>query len=1199
MMKLKGEGNDVGEVCVRRVTKTRLRSMPMLAAGVSMAIAGSAWSAGAQEAPAGAQAPAMQTPPLPQPAVAAAAQGGTISGTVKAGPIPLPGVAVTATNTLTGKKYATTTDVSGAFSMTIARNGRYVVKTELAGFAPATLEVLLNAAGENGGKAAQVAEFSMQLASRVAAAEQAEQAASATGTATRLARGLQSLTVQDGALGASDASSAGTGSNAGATLPSLGALSGDSAATDSVTVSGAMGQTNGLAGFSEDDIRQRIQDAMQQAQRQGGAVGDMANNIVGMLGGMMGGAGGFGPGGGGPGGGGGFGGGRGGGGGFRGFNPTQPHGSIYYQGAYNDLNATPYSLTGAETPKLGGSQNSFGLSFTGSPSIPGVLKASTKQFVFLSVTGKRNITPSNLYATVPTAAERTGDFSGLTQGSGGSEEAVTLYDPATGLPIPNNNFANAGLAITPQAAALLNYYPAPNIAATPNQGYNYQTITNSGSNSDNASLRYVRNFGQSTPGGFGGFGGGGRRGQNSNAPPTLSQNINFNGSYSHSASDTKSVFLPLSGSSESDSYGVTAGYSISYGRLRNNASLNWNRSHAQATNYFTNAATDPLTATGVTVPKPVIGADPGIFYGIPSLSFTNFTGLNVTTPSDKVNQTISFSDFVAWNHKKHNMRYGFDIRRVHADSIGGTNALGTLAFTGYATENPACLTTAGCSADPASGSGFADFLLGKPQESSIQAGLYKTYLRANVWDWYAQDDWRALANLTVNFGLRYEYFSPYVEKYNRLVNLDHNVDFTDVEAVQPKETGIYTGVFPRSLVRPDRDMFSPRIGFAYRAPTKFLPAIFKEMVVRGGYGINYNTGQYATIASQLATQTPFAVTQTNIVNEEGCGVLSLTNAFGCSTASVQNNYSANKDYRLGHVQVWNLDIQKTLPKQIVMNIGYNGAKSGELDIVRAPNRTATGLLNNDVQAFEYEDSVGYSRYEGLSVNVRKRMQKGIAIQATYLYGHSIDDASSVGGSGSSVAQNPNDLNAEESNSSFDIRQQVSGNWVLELPFGPNRAFLAKGGFMSKALDGFSVSGTYAFQSGSYYTPNYVGTVEETSTGVASSLRPDRNFAASITGAKTVFDWFNTAAFTAPATGNYGTASRNSIQGPGVVSVNSSLSRTVQLGSTRSFEARLTANNVFNTVQYSGINTTLNSATFGQVSSTAAMRSLTFVARYRF
>ncbi len=129
------------------------------------------------------------------------------------------------------------------------------------------------------------------------------------------------------------------------------------------------------------------------------------------------------------------------------------------------------------------------------------------------------------------------------------------------------------------------------------------------------------------------------------------------------------------------------------------------------------------------------------------------------------------------------MRFGFDIRRVHADTIGGTNVVGAFTFTGYATQNP--LTTAKCTPSSTvtcpvvapSGYGFADFLLGLPQQSTIQAATEKTYLRANVIDWYAQDDWRVLPNLTLNFGLRYEYFSPYVEKDNRLVNLDHNADF--------------------------------------------------------------------------------------------------------------------------------------------------------------------------------------------------------------------------------------------------------------------------------------------------------------------------------------------------------------------------------------------------------------------------------------
>ena len=952
------------------------------------------------------------------PIAATEPSGGTITGSVKAGVVPLPGVSVTATNTLTGKKYATTTDVNGAFAMAIPRNGRYVVKAELAAFATETKEVLINAAGLNSGKAAQVADFGLQLTSRVQQEEERQTAATSAGAA----RGVQALSVTGDGSGAADASTG--GGNSGTQMPSLAGLGGsDAAATDSVAVNGAMGQTNGLANYSEDDIRQRVQDAIAQAQRQGGAVGDMANQVAGMLGGMMGGGGFGGPGGGGAGGGGRGGRGGGGGGGFRGFNSTQPHGAIFYQGGYGALNAAPFSIAaalgepGAMVVKPSSMQNRFGVSFTGSPFIPGLTKPNPKQFIFFNVTGQRNLTPYVFNGTVPTLPERSGDFSSI---------AETLYDPNTGLPIPGNNLKNASVPISPQALALLNFYPSPNV---PNAGLlnNYQTVTNGGQNSTTAALRYVRNFGQGNT-----FGQGGGRRQQANAPKTLRQNINFNGSYSHSASDQRNIFLPLGGTIETTGYGVTAGYTIGYGRVTNNASVNWNRSNSQTENYFTNGPVNPAAQAGVLVGNSTIQSIP-FYYGLPSLTFggsTAFTGLNNTTPSDIINQTISFSDFVSWTHKKHNMRYGLDIRRVHADSIGVTQSLlapsisplGAFSFTGYATENPAaqnCVSssTTTCPVLPASGSGFADFLLGLPQQAQVQAGLSKTYLRANIFDWYAQDDWRALSNLTLNYGLRYEYFSPYVEKDNHLVNLDHNANFSVVQPVQPGQSGEFSGTFPRSLVNPDRAMYAPRLGFAYR------PKFTKDTVLRGSYGINYNTGQYATIARYLANQPPFAITQSNIAGQQGCGTaeaFTLAGAFNCSTAPVQNNYSANLNSRLGHVQIWDVDIQRTMPWEIVLNIGYNGAKGGNLDLVRAPNRTATGLLNSDAQAFAYEDSIGYSRFEALRVNARKRMTKGISLQATYQYGHSIDDASSVGGSSQTVAQNDLNLNAEESNSSFDI-----------------------------------------------------------------------------------------------------------------------------------------------------------------------------------
>jgi hypothetical protein len=1200
----------------------------------------------AQEAPT-ASAPQVPTAPVQQApaqqavATPAAAQGGTIEGHVvagvvgKAGGVPLPGVAITATNTLTGKKYATSTDIDGAYAMAIPRNGRYVVRAELAGFAVTTSEVVLNGVEAQAAKQSitivpKATDFGLELASR-AAADEAKQAATTGGTGA--AQGLQGLSLSAGEE-AADASK-GSG-NAGAAMPTVAGI-GDQA-TDSVAVTGQTGQTNGLAGFSEDEIRQRVEDAVAQGRASGMIPqgGDPTNAIVGMLGGMMGGGGGGGFGG--PGGGRGGRGGGGGSGAFRNFNPAQPHGSIFYQGGNSALNSAPWSPDLVAVANPSAYSNRYGVTLAASPYIPGLTKPNTKQFMFLNLTGQKNLNAFLATGRVPTALEREGNFSESTITVPGTTtpQVVQIYDPKTGLPLANDTVPTASVCtaaetcIQPQAMALLNYYPLPNIP-TNVQGNNYQTVSNAGTNNVAINARYVRTLGGSTAtpfGSFGGGGGGGRRGAgNSNAPPSLRQNINLSYNYSHSASDQRNIFLPLGGATESDGNAVNVGYTIGYGRLSNNASVTWNRLNAATRNYFTNTANDPSAAAGLTVPNNSGGfADPNFYNGLAAMDIQNYTALSNTSPSNLINQTISFSDFVAWRKKKHNMRYGLDIRRVHADSIGGNTPLGSYTFTGYATASPA--DQAAGTGGETSGNGFADFLLGLPQSTNIQAGLYKTYLRENVYDWYATDDFRVASNWTLNYGLRYEYFGPYSEKDGRLVNL------TGVNGVAPVTSGVGC-VTPDgvsystpagtvtcaaggsgSLVNPDRAMYAPRFGFAYRP--KFAQKLLKETVVRGGYGVNYNTGQYAIFARSLSHQEPFSITQTNDVptpttadlnpTPTGCTTntttttanLTLANGFGCSTAElIQNNYAVDKNYRLGMVQIYNLNIQRTIPWQIVLNLGYNGSVGRNLDVVGSPNGTPSGTTTPGVAPFDYEESAAGSRSNQLVVSVQKRQSKGIAMGVTYTYSHSIDNASGVGGAVGTPVQNLFNLAAEEGNSSFDQRHNLTGNFLYELPFGPNRAFLNKGGVMAKALDGFSLSGTFTIASGNYFTPSYTENEAEASSGNVYQQRPNRDFSQPLKGPGSVNEFFNKLAFTQPASGQYGTASPGSIEGPGTVVVNASLSRTVPLGETRSFEARVTASNVFNTVQYSGISTDISSPNFAEVTSAAAMRALLVQARYRF
>ena len=232
------------------------------------------------------------------------------------------------------------------------------------------------------------------------------------------------------------------------------------------------------------------------------------------------------------------------------------------------------------------------------------------------------------------------------------------------------------------------------------------------------------------------------------------------------------------------------------------------------------------------------------------------------------------------------------------------------------------------------------------------------------------------------------------------------------------------------------------------------------------------------------------------------------------------------------------------------------------------------------------------------VSLRRRLAQGLALQATYTYSHSIDNATSVGGVGNAVAQNWQDLLAEESNSSFDIRHKVTGNFLYELPLGAEKTYLTQGR-TGKLLEGLSLSGTYTIASGTPLTPAYVASVNDVARGSTGSQRPDRVAGASVrAGGGTALNWFNTGAFTQPA-GVYGTASRYSIPGPGTIAVNGSASKTVNFSDTRSLEMRVTADNVFNTIQYSSVDTQLGSNAYGQVLGTAATRQFNFLARFRY
>jgi hypothetical protein len=1113
-----------------------------------------------------------------------------LHGVVKSGNTPLPGVTVTAQNTLTGKRYQTTTDIAGTWSLTIPQNGRYVIRTQFAAFAQGSQEALLNAASRD-----QAINFDLMLASRAAQQEhiqdqQQDQGAPAAAALKAIRQlgssGAQNLSLLSALTGDTETQSGagnGVGGMAGAALPSIAGNS--DFGGDSVAISGQTGQVSPLAGMDMD----RLRDAMETVRAQGGLPGGQGG---GLFGGPAGGGGGFG----GPGG---FGGGFGGGGrgNFRGFNPGQPHGAIFWMGSNSALNAEPFALNGQSQIQPASGANRFGITFMSAPYLPHLTKPSGKDTFFLTLSGTRNSSPQDEYATVPTAAERTGDFS--------ASGLPAIYDPATGLqfqdPVTGKlNVIPAGKIAAPATALLCPsagatgstctpYFPEPNMTGAAANGYNYHLLTTAQSNTTQAGIRYMRALGRNATllGGRGG--GGGRRSQQNQG---LRQSINFNYNWSHSAQDDVNLFPQLGGNGSTDANSVQAGYTVGYHKVTSIFNANWNRSQSQTLNYFTDTANDVASTAGIDLPN-----NRPINYGLPNISLNQFSGLSQQQPNFSLSQTISASETLSWIHGKHNLRFGGDYRRVHRDFLGGSNSTGSFTFSGKFTEN---------NADPATGSALADFLLGVPQETAIDVAAQKSYLRQNVMDLYAQDDWRVLPKLTLSYGLRYEFFAPFTEKYGHLAFVDTNpianaaypAQFSVINEVQAGGTGTFSGPLSASLVFPYRLGFAPRLGLALRLP--------KQTVLRAGFGTNYTNSQYATFANTMARQP--MVNQPTLVNEQtnvAATAGAFTLAHGFPSPDTVGSYALDPHYHLPYVEVWNLDIQKTMPWGVVMNLGYNGSKGNHLDITSAPRATAASPLTDPGSApFNYEQSAAFSKFSAGTLRLNKRLSNGVALGANYQYSHSIDNAGSVGGTSTVVAQNWQNLAAEEGNSSFDLRHKVSGTYLYELPFGQDKHWLTAG-TASHILEGFSVSGSFTFATGTPLTPGYTVAVSDVAHGTAGTLRPNFNPSGGspTTGGGTLKEWFNKNAFSQPtpdAYGNaFGNASRNSIAGPGTIQNNMSLSKTMQLGETRSMEFRATASNIFNTVQYAGVDTMLDSATAGQVTSAGAMRSFQFTALFRF
>lgn len=555
--------------------------------------------------------------------------------------------------------------------------------------------------------------------------------------------------------------------------------------------------------------------------------------------------------------------------------------------------ARPYALAGSTPVKVATYDNIFDMRVGGPLSIPHVFDGRQRTFFFFSTEIDRAAKPLDGFASVPTEAERTGNF---------SDTGVLLYDPASnstgprtllGTSIPQNR-------IDPAALGMLQYIPLPNLPGLVN---NYHIQGQLPASISLASFRVVH---------------------------TISSALNVSAGYSASVTNIDNPYSFPGISSNTSGLGQSITLTLNQNltsRLINSTKINWTRNGIDTLGAFA-YQNNIAGALGIQD----VSQSP-VDWGLPAIHFTNFDEWHDIVPALQKNQTLRFMDNVLYSLPKHTIRVGGEVRWMQVNADANPSPRGDFTFTGLMTSQ---LDSNGFPV-PNTGFDFADFLLGLPNNATVGYGLGSPYteFRSRAYVGYAQDDWRVRPNFAITYGMRYELVTPPVEVYNRISDLVINPGITAVALVTPGQVDPFTGqTMPRALMNTNTNNWGPRVGIAWRLPSK-LPLVF-----RAGYGIFYNESVYNQLAASIAIQPPFANAQ--ILQTSTANVLTLENSFTQQQppGNVTNTVAIDPNYQVGYAQLWNVSMESQVTPNLVIDVNYNGTKGTHLDLLRAPNRAS-------------------------------------------------------------------------------------------------------------------------------------------------------------------------------------------------------------------------------------------------------------------
>ena len=854
-------------------------------------------------------------------------------------------------------------------------------------------------------------------------------------------------------------------------------------------------------------------------------------------------------------------------------------------------------------------QNNFGASF-GGPVI------HNKTFFFVNYEGFRHSQAETMIDTVPTPEEVNGDF---------SMSGVNIYDPTNFQPNPNFNpglpispsnpqiiraqFQDNGMMnvipqnrINPAARAfLVQYVPQPNAGMGTGMGAigcgmtmmgsptvvgagtdcnNYLDVRNELHIADQGTVRVDHMFARGDSlairyslSGENGF---------------MPQNLPGFGAFHDNFSQQGSISWNRIISTRMVNMAAITVSRLSMRREEENANKN-----------------DIVTQLGI---QGIGFGGPGA-WGAPWFNVQGYSGMGDTfaaTPMHAWDTIVEGRDQLAWQRGRHSLKFGGSYRRYIWPMWGFFQNRGYYQFTnGFTTQT---------ATNDKTGSALASFLLGLPAVKQRQAGIPQMQLRQWYADGYVQDTFQVTRTTTIEMGLRYDYMDPLID----ISYTNSNLTFQD--GVPSAFIGGQNG-YPKGLKYPNTRNFAPRLGFSQALPNRGL-------VFHAAFGMFFTPVDMNTWCNQRHN-VPFVFPETQQSDNftPSASVLATNFNFGDPVLGQTTVSFTAMDPKAPsqYIEQWSLSMEKTLGKQMTLELGYLGSHGVHLQRAhlinnappgpgaigpRRPFKTVSFVPNTvlpsnvtvvsttfPVSTINLLENTAQSWYDAGYVNVRRRYGRGLTFLANYTWAKNLSDAPDFRSPmfEATIPQNNNELAAEKG-PGCDIRHRFALSAVYELPA------LGHSGLVRAVSKDWSFSTVYQVQTGFPFTISVFGDTANSGTVLGENPIRANATGQSIfgSGTRTASAWFNTAAFAAPPAFTFGNAGRNSVYGPGLQTLDLAVVRTFPVTERMRFQFR---GEFFNLLNHTNLGTPdrfVNTPQFGTITeATTPGREIQLSARLSF